>query len=232
MSIGIVVALPEELRTLSPVKLARGEVVSLGPKITICLSGAGHANANQAAHKLLEQGASKLISWGCAAALAPHLKSGDLLISSQVIDNGQLIENSTYWAEQISTCVEIDHYKTEFALASNYGLISDSNKKQRLYTETGAVALDMESAAVASVAHEAQLPFVAIRAIADTANMTLPPAILNALNSEGEVVLGILIKHLLVHLWEIPALIKLGMHFSAAQKTLKVVAKQLQQFPA
>ncbi|NBV76445.1 MAG: phosphorylase, partial [Methylococcaceae bacterium] len=51
MTIGIVVALPEELSTLSPVKLARGEVFSLQPHIKICLSGAGHNNARLAAQK-------------------------------------------------------------------------------------------------------------------------------------------------------------------------------------
>ena len=230
MTIGIIVALPEELSTLSPVKLARGEVFSLTPVMTICLSGAGHANASQAAQKLIEQGATKLISWGCAAALAPHLKSGDLLITSKVIAKGQSIENDSHWADQISDLLAINQSISGFVLASNYGLISASTEKQGLYTETAAIALDMESAAVASIAHNAQLPFVAIRAIADPAAMSLPPAILKALNTQGEVVMSVLIKHLLVHLWEIPALIKLGLHFNAAQKTLRGVAKQLEQF--
>ena len=230
MTIGIVVALPEELSTLSPVKLARGEIVSSGSVFKLCLSGAGHANASQAAQKLIEQGATKLISWGCAAALAPHLKSGDLLITSKIIANGESIENPSNWADQISGCLAIDPLMTGFALASNYGLISASAAKHHLFTETAAVALDMESAAVASIARDAKLPFVAVRAIADPAAMSLPPAILRALSPEGDVVMGILIKHILSHPWEIPALIKLGMHFSAAQKTLRVVSKQLEQF--
>lgn len=229
MTIGIVVALPEELSTVSPVKLARGEVFSSQPHIKICLSGAGHNNARLAAQKLLEQGATQLISWGCAAALAPHLKSGDLIITSQVIAKGQSIENTHQWAEQISGLLGVKQSLSGHALASNYGLISSSIEKQGLYTEIAAVALDMESAAVASIAHEAHCPFVAIRAIADPAAMSLPPAILKALNPEGEVVLGILLKHLLSHPWEIPALIKLGWHFNAAQKTLRGVAKQLEQ---
>lgn len=222
--------MPEELSTLSPVKLARGEVVSLDPEIKICLSGAGHANASQATQQLIEQGATKLISWGCAAALDPNLKSGDLLITSMIIANGEPIENPSNWADQISCFLTIDTLMTGFALASNYGLVSATAAKHRLFTQTAAVALDMESAAVASIARDAKLPFVAVRAIADPAGMSLPPAILRALSPEGDVVMGILIKHILSHPWEIPALIKLGMHFSAAQKTLRVVSKQLKQF--
>lgn len=221
--------MPEELSTLSPVKLARGEVFSLQTGIKICLSGAGHDNASQAAKKLLDQGAAQLVSWGCAAALAPHLKSGDLVVTSQVIAKGQSIENSREWSDQISDLLAIDQSLSGVALASNYGLITSSKEKLGLYTETAAVALDMESAAVASVAYDAQLPFVAIRAIADPAAMSLPPAILKALSPSGEVVLSILLRHILLHPWEIPALIKLGWHFNAAQKTLTGVSKQLDQ---
>jgi adenosylhomocysteine nucleosidase len=71
---------------------------------------------------------------------------------------------------------------------------------------------------------------VAIRAIADPASMNLPNAISHSLNNNGQVVLARLLKYLISHPWEIPSLIKLGLHFNAAQKTLKTVALQLNAF--
>jgi adenosylhomocysteine nucleosidase len=52
--------------------------------------------------------------------------------------------------------------------------VSDARLKARLFQDTGAVAVDMESAAVAQVAAEHQLPFVTLRVIVDTASVSLP----------------------------------------------------------
>lgn len=54
---------------------------------------------------------------------------------------------------------------------------------------TGAVALDMESIAIAKIAMEHSLPFLVIRVIADTVNMNLPQAINYSLNTQGEIVM-------------------------------------------
>ena len=85
----------------------------------------------------------------------------------------------------------------------------------------------MESAAVAKVAKLHGLPFLAIRAIADPLDMDLPKAVSHALGAEGEVILSKLLLYLLLHPSELPGLLKLGLHFNAARKSLKRVANQL-----
>ena len=49
--------------------------------------------------------------------------------------------------------------------------------KQAAFRETGAVAVDMESAAVAQLAALHALPFIAVRVIVDTATDAVPPAV-------------------------------------------------------
>jgi S-methylmethionine-dependent homocysteine/selenocysteine methylase len=71
------------------------------------------------------------------------------------------------------------------------------------------------------------LPFLAIRAIVDPVNMDLPLAISYSLNDRGEVELGKLLLFLFLHPTELPGLIKLGLNFSTAKKTLKSIAKHL-----
>ncbi len=66
--IGIVVALPEELPTLALKKIPPSVLNSV---LVIC-SGAGAENARKAAETLISNGATHLISWGCAAALSPE----------------------------------------------------------------------------------------------------------------------------------------------------------------
>ncbi len=57
--------------------------------------------------------------------------------------------------------------------------------------------------------------------------MDLPKAVAYSLNNNGEVVLKRLLLFLLQHPGQLPGLIKLGLHFNAAKKTLKLVAAQL-----
>ena len=85
----------------------------------------------------------------------------------------------------------------------------------------------MESIAIARVAKQHTIAFLAIRAIADPVNMDLPQAINYSLNAQGDVVLGKLLLFLFLHPAELPGLIKLGLHFNAAKKTLKSVARHL-----
>lgn len=65
-------------------------------------------------------------------------------------------------------------------------LIGDPAKKALLAAETGARAVDMESAAIAEVCAERGLPFTAIRAVSDTRDTALSPQLVRLL-SGGEI---------------------------------------------
>ena len=73
MITGIIVALPEELTTLTTKKIAKGSFLYITENILVIYSGAGSVNAATAANLLIANGATRLISWGCAAALAMTL---------------------------------------------------------------------------------------------------------------------------------------------------------------
>jgi adenosylhomocysteine nucleosidase len=225
---GIVVALPEELATLTSKKMAKGRCVLMAENVIVAYSGAGPVNAEAAAELLIAEGAARLISWGCAAALSAALKPGDLILADKLIDagNSEIAVNAAW----------LDHTKNSLAhvvavhtghLAESVRLVSTGKEKRQLHANTGAVAVDMESSAVAKVARLNTLPFLSIRVIADPVTMTLPRAIDYSLNSQGDVVLGKLLLFLFLHPAELPGLIKLGLHFNAAKKTLKLVAKHL-----
>lgn len=227
MTVGIIVALPEELATLTPVKLAQGECLSPNQNLIICYAGAGPINAGLAAQTLIKKGAGRLISWGCAAALSAQLKPGDLVLTDQVISATDNISSESDWIETVAAQLTNPLSICKQAITSSQTIIAASSEKQQLHQQTAAAALDMESLAIAKTAKRHDLPFLVIRAIADPASMTLPQAVVESLNQQGRVELPKLLKFLLSHPWEIPALIKLGIHFNAAQKTLRAVARQL-----
>lgn len=228
MITGIIVALPEELTTLTKGKLNKGETLALSGSILLGYSGAGPDNARLAAEQLIAQGATGLISWGCAAALQDNLKPGDLVLASELIaESGAIYQCDPKWQQHINNlfCNRLQINLENLAESSK--LVSTSEQKQSLQRLTGAAIVDMESAAIAKIAAEQEIPFIAIRSIADSVQMDLPDAVAVSLDASGVVQLPKLLKHLLTHPNEVPSLIRLGQSFSAAKKTLCRVAEQL-----
>jgi adenosylhomocysteine nucleosidase len=228
---GIVVALPEELTTLTSKKLAKGCVEKLDDKTLVIYSGAGADNARTASELLVAQGVSCLISWGCAAALDASFRPGYLVLTDSCIaaDNTLINLSNNDWLSHTKTCLAKNLTMQTYSgkLAESKSIVASSHDKSQIAKATGAIALDMESAAIAKAAQAHNLPFLAIRAIADPFSMDLPQAISHALNEQGDVVLGKLLRYLVMHPTELPNLIRLGLHFYAAKNTLKRVAKEL-----
>ena len=92
------------------------------------------------------------------------------------------------------------------------------------FGETGAVAVDMESAGVAQVAALNKLPFVAVRAIVDTAGDTLPRAVVAA-GTEGRVRFARLILGIVRSPRELAPLMQLAKRYRAASRALGSVAR-------
>ena len=225
---GIVVALPEELATLTAQKLAPGECLTIAENIIVAYAGAGALNAERAAHLLLDKGVNVLISWGCAAGLSAALKPGDLLLAAEVVSARQTVyQVNPEWLAHLRNLFALQLNLSGGTLLESRHIVAASTEKRAIHQQSGAVALDMESAAVFGVANEAQLPCLAIRAIADPVTLDLPQAVVVAMNAQGQIELSKLLSHVLTHPWEIPGLIRLGLNFSAAGKTLKTVAGQL-----
>jgi adenosylhomocysteine nucleosidase len=85
--------------------------------------------------------------------------------------------------------------------------------------------VDMESAAVATVAQEAEIPFLVVRAVADAMDTTLPKRISDALEGFGRLSFLKLIVGLIQHPTELLAMVRIGRDYRAAQKTLAAVAR-------
>jgi len=226
---GIVATLPAEARALARLRL-RGRAL-LGSGGQVALSGLGAARAEATARMLVAEGANGLISWGSAAGLMPVLAPGDLLLPHQVrAANGDYYACDRDWLTTIAHAgdgLRIRHG----LLAEAPGALTDMAAKQRLQQTSGALAADMESAAVARVAADFDLPFIAIRAVADDATLILPPVIHAALDVDGRLRPVPMLRALAgrprsVHA-QLRALKQLAVAFRAAQDTLAQVASVL-----
>jgi adenosylhomocysteine nucleosidase len=167
---GVVAALEFEARSLG--NPGDGSLISVG--------GVGADNAAQTARALVAAGAGALLSWGVAAALDPALACGTAVLPGTVLRQGQQFETSRLWRERLLSALHGHVRVVTGALLSSEVAVGAAALKASLFRDTRAVAVDMESAAVAAVAAQHGLPFLALRVILDTARDTLPPSILRA----------------------------------------------------
>jgi adenosylhomocysteine nucleosidase len=182
------------------------------------IGGGTEAGAALAAARLLDTGASGLVSFGLAGGLDPALKPGDLLVPAKV-----LTESGSFCAAP--------------GLAEHFGGMGGSGiwggsrvaatigDKKGLFLRSGAVAIDLESGAVARAAHGRGVPFVAVRAICDPADRDLPSAALVALGSTGGIGLLRVMAEVLRHPGQVPALLNLAFDAAKARAALLSVAR-------
>jgi nucleoside phosphorylase len=137
-----------------------------------------------------------------------------------------VLETHKQWLEHACALLD-DCSQIRRGIAESNGVIASAAEKQKLAMKFNAAALDMESAAVAKVANRKGLPFLSVRAIADPCDMDLPEAVVTAVDASGQVDLLKLVFHLLKHPYQLPALIRLGLHFKAAKDTLTRAGKML-----
>lgn len=128
--------------------------------------------------------ANCLISFGIAGGLAPELRTGGVIVSTNVI-----AADKRWWAEKRFRDRIADFARGIGALEGPVlgapAILATAVQKSRAWNETRAVAVDLESDIVARVATSAGIPFVVLRAIADAAHRELAPAALIPLSEGG-----------------------------------------------
>lgn len=223
-SIGIVTPLPGELRTISDVRIAAGTWAKVDEHTLVALSGAGSDNARLSGELLLSKGATALISWGCAAATDENLRPGDLLLPDGfVAEDGSQHPADVEWQQAVyQNTTNHCQIQTGKMLGVDR-LVTSPLEKKALARKHHVIALDMESAALAKLAQQRHVPFIAVRAIVDPADMELPNSICNAMGQWAQVNYFKLLMSLLAHPGDMPGLIKLGRNFQSAQNTLRLV---------
>jgi adenosylhomocysteine nucleosidase len=109
-------------------------------------------------------------------------------------------------------------------LAESKVVLATPAEKRALFDSTGAIAVDMESAAVAAVAHQVGVPFVAIRVIADRADLTVPQSLLRSVDEFGRLRPLTFLRELFVRPNDLFSLIRLARYFRTAQASLAAIA--------
>jgi len=144
-----------------------------GQRAVLIRSGPGRPNAVHATEVLIDGHRPQLVvSAGFAGALCPQLKRNDILLADRVIDsngNPLAVELPAPWSSQLS---QPGVYRG--TLLTNDGVVRLPRERQQLFERWGAMAVEMESFAVAQVCRQRGTPFVSVRVVNDTFDETLP----------------------------------------------------------
>lgn len=202
----------------------RSEAALLPATYPIACSGGIPSKARQIAGELLGAGASGLVSFGIAGGLASSLRPGDLVIGTGVVAGSRTFDSDPEWLLRL---LERLPRAITGMVCGEMEIAATPERKSQLHRETGALAVDLESAAVAEACQAAGKPFAVIRAIADPASRRLPSLALDALDAEGrpramKVAAGLLRRPL-----ELPGLIRVGLDSRAALSALDAAVGRL-----
>jgi adenosylhomocysteine nucleosidase len=220
--LGIVVALPWELKSLTRQAIPAGTWKAITQDTLVALSGIGAERAYAAGSVLISQGATALLSWGYAAALNDRLKAGCLLLPERIVSaNGAIHPVSAEWHRRLYQALKTKHLVRTDALVESDAIIKTPAEKRALAQRTQAAATDMESAAHARVAQQHRLPFLALRAIIDTASTDIPVNVLKALDWQGRINLWKLFSSVSLTPADWIKIVLLGIKFYAAQRALR-----------
>jgi adenosylhomocysteine nucleosidase len=207
--IGFVTGLAAEARLLK------------GTEFLVGAGGGLPEGAARAAEALVARGASALVSFGLAGGLAPELPPGSVLVPSSVIDGRRTFPCDYELMEFLGG-------STGRAMAASRSIIASVADKTALYKRSKqAVAVDMESGAVARVAAAHGLPFAVLRAVADAAQRDLPPAASVPLTPGGGIDLPAVIRSVAARPGQVGALLGLARDAGRARAALAARVKKL-----
>lgn len=228
--IGIIAALPTEANCLYNKKLKLHTPVEIEKDQFLCLSGMGFNSAQHAAKELLALNIDALISWGVAGSIDKSLKSGDLLVAHLVITDDKSYSIRDDWVTRLETQFQASSiYSINGSIASIRNICASVEDKNKLCTTTGAIAVDMESAAIAERANANNIDFLVLRAIADEADTGIPEAVIKHTDHLGRPKLVPFIASCLKSPGQIKHLMLLAKGYRQALNTLKRVAPDLKK---
>ena len=179
--------------------------------------------------KVVEEAASAaecLVSFGIAGALKPGLRPGDIILSTEVVDDDRTWLSSDTLRSRISELVaEIG--AVEGPVLGAQFVVATKADKRRAWRETGAIAVDLESVVVARSAAALGIPFVVLRAIADPAVRELPPAALVPLGGDGKPAIASVLASVLRRPKQLPTLLTVAREARQALQALVAPAHAL-----
>jgi adenosylhomocysteine nucleosidase len=163
-----------------------------------------------------------VISFGVAGGLDPALKSGDIVVATEVLaGDARWLAGLALNDELVARLALGRRRVVRGGLAGVEQVIGARAGKAALWSETGAAAVDMESHIAAAYAEESGLPFAALRVISDPASRALPAIAMSAIKPNGDIDLRKVLRGVARNPMSLRALVSTGIDFNRALRSLR-----------
>ncbi|MFO1089456.1 MAG: hypothetical protein U1E46_07720 [Hyphomicrobiales bacterium] len=203
-------------------KAARALKMKVPP---IAVAGPGAPRPDLAVERLIADGATAVASLGLAGALAPGLKAGTVVIPSDIRarDLSDRLPVDPAWRSMLAVLDAEGVALSDGPIVSSRTPLLSAADKATLHQDSGGHAVDMESYALALAAARRGLPFLAIRAISDTADTAIPAAAARAMTADGRLTLTPILLALITREERLSVFRELGRQSALATGALRRV---------
>ncbi len=155
-------------------------------RVALAQSGMGPGLAKKATQALIDGHSPPwIISAGFSGALRPEMKIGDIVVANSIVDAaGSELTIDLQMAADPAKGLYVGRLLTVDRL------VRTVEEKKALAERCAALAVDMESLAVAQACRQAKVRFLAVRVISDDLSADLPAEVSSVVASSGTVRLG------------------------------------------
>jgi adenosylhomocysteine nucleosidase len=234
----ILAALPEELSPLlrrvsglRAIENGAGRLFSGrlgGRRVVLKATGMGRKNARWGARTLLEAVApSEVIGLGLAGGVSPGLEKGEILAAGQIRDlSGTISLPDPSWLRRAA---EVGGARVATLVTTDAVVWNRAEKKALLddIATKGPAAVDMESAAWASVSLLHGLPYLILRSVFDRAEDELPSFLTRCQDEQGGVSRGKVLRHALLRPRIVPELLSMRRQARVCAERLAALVERL-----
>ncbi len=165
----------------------------------------------------LKRGCRSIISFGVAGGLAPHLRAGDWIVASSIIDAQQSRPTDQTWSKKMLGMIPGARHAPIVGVDS---AVTDTTTKREMHVQTGAAAVDIESHLVARLASTHGLSFAAARVVIDPAHQFVPAAALAGMRPSGGTSIMAVMRELIVGPSQLVGLMRIALDAYVARSAL------------
>jgi adenosylhomocysteine nucleosidase len=174
--------------------------------------------------RAVRQGYRGVISFGVAGGLAAHLRTGDWVVASAVLDSHVPHATDAAWSSSLVATIPGATYAPILGVDAP---VAEPAMKRELHKTTGACAVDMESHVMGRLAAAHGLAFAAARVIIDPAERALPSAALLGMRPDGGANAWAVLRDVVAQPSQLLSLVRVAVDAFAARAELARVRRLL-----
>lgn len=179
--------------------------------------GPGFADLSEFIGQAAADGCRGIVSYGVSGGLVPALRSGDIVVGSEIIGPNGSIPTDDLWSAWLLSALPTAVFGPVVGVELPIAALA---RRSELHLRSGALAADMESHLIARLAAANSMRFVALRVIIDAAGRNIPPTALACISPDGATSRWRVSRLLLGRPWDALDMIRLSADWWLARRAL------------